>query len=157
MTQNGDTALYDKYVEHLKTAKTSGEYYGYLGSLSLFPDPALTKRTFDLVLSPAVRNQDMFTLVGAMANPDTQTTAWDLFKADYPQITAKIDASLGGALVQLAGIFCDAKLRDDSLKFFEDKHLPGSERMLENAKDQVNACIALRAEQQSKLSVYLKH
>ncbi len=154
--QNGDAALYDQFLEHLKTAKTPGEYYSYLGSLTLFPDPALTKRTFDFVLSPAVRNQDMFLLVGALQNPDTQATAWDLFKADYPQITAKIDASLGGALVQVAGIFCDSKLRDDSLQFFRDKNIPGSERMLENAKDQANACIELRTHQQANLSAFLK-
>ncbi|MFZ0911410.1 MAG: M1 family metallopeptidase [Candidatus Acidiferrales bacterium] len=154
--QNGDATLYDKYVEHLKTAKTPGEYYGYLGSLALFPDPALTKRTFDFVLSPAVRNQDMFALVGTLTNPDTQAVGWDLFKTDYKQITAKIDASLGGELAQIAGIFCDPKLRDDSLQFFRNQNISGSARLLENAKDQANACIELRTDQQSNLSAFLK-
>jgi aminopeptidase N/puromycin-sensitive aminopeptidase len=154
--QNGDAALYDKFIAHLKTAKTPGEYYSYLGALTLFPEPALTKRTFDFVLSPAVRNQDMFLLVGTLQNPDTQAVAWDLFKADYKQITGKIDASLGGALVQVAGIFCDPKLRDDSLQFFREQNLPGSARLLENAKDQANSCIELRTHQQGNLSAFLK-
>jgi hypothetical protein len=154
--QNGDVGLYDKFVEHLKTAKTPGEYYSYLGSLTLFPETSLTKRTFDFVLSPAVRNQDMFLLVGTLQNPDTQSEAWDLFKADYKQITGKIDSSLGGELVQVAGIFCDPKLRDDSLQFFRDQDIPGSQRMLENAKDQANACIDLRTHQQGNLSAFLK-
>jgi aminopeptidase N len=155
--QNGDAALYDRYVEHLKTAKTPGEYYGYLGSLGLFPETALVQRTFDLALSPAVKNQDMFVMIGSLVNPDTQAVAWDLFKADYKQITAKMDASLGGELVQIAGIFCDAKLRDDSLKFFRDQNIQASERAFENAKDQANACIELRTKQQDNLSTYLKH
>jgi aminopeptidase N/puromycin-sensitive aminopeptidase len=154
--QNGDAALYDKFVEHLKTAKTSGEYYSYLGALTLFSDPALTKRTFDFVLSPAVRNQDMFLLVGTLQNPDTQDVAWNLFKTDYKQITGKIDASLGGELAQVAGVFCDPKLRDDSLQFFREQNLPGSARLLENAKDQANSCIELRAHQQGNLSAFLK-
>ncbi|HEY4741153.1 MAG TPA: M1 family metallopeptidase [Candidatus Acidoferrales bacterium] len=153
--QNGDAALYDEFVEHLKTAKTPGEYYSYLSALTLFPEPALTKRTFDFVLSPAVRNQDMFLLAGTLQNPDTQAVAWNLFKTDYPQITGKIDASLGGELVQVAGIFCDPKLRDDSLQFFREKNLPGSARLLENAKDQANSCIELRAHQQGNLSAFL--
>ncbi|HXW17303.1 MAG TPA: M1 family metallopeptidase, partial [Candidatus Acidoferrales bacterium] len=154
--QNGDAALYDQYVEHLKTAKNPAEYYSYLGALTYFPEPALTKRTFDLALGPDVRNQDMFFMVGALANPDTQTAAWDLFKEDYGKITAKIDASLGGELAQVAGIFCDPKLRDDSLQFFEGHSAPGTNRLLENAKDQANACIELRSEQQGNLSAYLK-
>ncbi len=155
--QNGDAALYDQYVEHLKTAKNPAEYYSYLGALTYFPEPALTKRTFDLALGPDVRNQDMFFMVGALANPDTQTAAWNLFKEDYNKITAKIDASLGGELAQLAGIFCDPKLRDDSLQFFEGHSAPGTNRLLENAKDQANACIELRSEQQDNLAAYLKH
>ena len=79
---NGDAALYDKWMEHLKTAKTPEEYYAYFGTLGLFPDPALTKRTFDFMLSPAVKNQDLYFLGGVFQNYHTQETAWNLFKAD---------------------------------------------------------------------------
>ena len=154
--ENGDAALYDQYVDHLKTAKNPGEYYSYLGSLTQFPEPDLTKRTFDLVLSPAVRNQDMFFMVGTLQNPDTQTVAWNIFKEDFPRITKKLDASLGGEIVQVAGIFCDPALRDDSLHFFESQQLPGADRLLKNAEDQANACIELRSHQQANLSTFLK-
>jgi hypothetical protein len=98
----------------------------------------------------------MFLLVGTLQNPDTQAVAWDLFKTDYKQITGKIDAALGGELVQVAGVFCDPKLRDDSLQFFREQNIPGSTRLLENAKDQANSCIELRAHQQGNLSAFLK-
>ena len=153
---NGDAALYDQYMERLKSAKTPEEYYSYFGALSLFPDPALTKRTFDFLLSPAVKNQDFFYLSGPFTNYQTQEAAWNLFKADFRPIMEKVDASLGSGLVELAGVFCDAKLRDDSQQFFTAQHLPGTERLLQNAKDQVNACIELRSLQQSNLTAYLQ-
>jgi aminopeptidase N len=153
---NGDAALYDQYAAHLKTAKTPEEYGNYLQALGFFPEPALAKRTFDLVLGPDVKNQDLFALVSPFLNYKTQTEAWQLFKTDFPAIMKKIDASDAVGLAQLAGVFCDATLRDDSQRFFADQKLPGSERILQNAKDQVNACIQVRDLQQSNLSTFLR-
>ena len=45
--RSGDTPLYDAYMAHLSTAKTPAEYYAYLGALTQFPIPALTKRTVE--------------------------------------------------------------------------------------------------------------
>ncbi len=153
---NGDAALYDQYIAHLKAAKSPEEYYSYFAALGLFPDPALTKRTFDYFLSPAVKNQDFIYLSTPFTNYHTQEAAWNLFKANFKPIMEKVDASLGSGLVELAGVFCDEKLRDDSQQFFAAKHLPGTERLLQNAKDQVNACIELRSLQQSNLTAYLQ-
>ena len=102
---NGDAALYDQFMEHLKSAKTPEEYYSYFGALGLFPDPALTKRTFDFMLSPAVKNQDLFYMGVLFQNYRTQDAAWDLFKADFKQIMEKVDASLGSGLVEVGGSF----------------------------------------------------
>jgi hypothetical protein len=153
---NGDASLYDLYVAHLKTAKTPEEYGNYLHALGFFPEAPLAKRTFDLVLGPDVKNQDLFALVFPFINYRTQTEAWQLFKTDFPVIMKKIDASDAVELAQLAGVFCDASLRDDSQKFFGEKNLPGTERILENAKDQVNACIQVRDLQQNNLSTFLR-
>jgi aminopeptidase N len=153
---NGDAALYDKYMDHLKTAKTPEEYYIYFYALGQFSDPALAKRTFDFALSPAVKNQDLSILFGPINNPDTQAAAWEVFKTDSKALLEKAGASLGGGFVQGASAFCDAKLRDDSQQFFAAMNLPGTERVLQNAKDTVNACITLRSLQQANLSGYLK-
>jgi aminopeptidase N/puromycin-sensitive aminopeptidase len=153
---NGDTALYDKYMEHMKTAKTPEEYYSYFGALGEFPDPALTKRTFDFALSPDVKNQDLFVVLGSLNNPDTQAVAWDLFKTNFKALLDKAGASLGGGFAESAGVFCDAKLRDDAQQFFTAQNLPGTERILKNGEDIVNACITLRSLQRGNLSAYLK-
>ena len=153
--QNGDEALYDKYIEHLKTAKTPEEYYAYMGSLGAFPQPDLAKRTFDFALSPAVKNQDLFLLFGLVRNYETQSVAWDLLKTDFKAIMAKVDA-FGGGIARVSGVFCDRELRDDSQHFFADQHMPGAERLLQNGKDTVDACIELRALQEPNLSAFLK-
>jgi alanyl aminopeptidase len=154
--QTGGAALYDQYVEHLKSAKTPEEYYSYFSALGSFRDPALTKRTFDLFLSPAVRNQDLIYINGLFGDDATQQAAWELFKLHFKEIMDKAGAPICGVFTGVAAQFCDAKLRDDSQEFFAAQHIPGSERPLRNARDRVNVCIELRALQQAKLSDYLK-
>jgi aminopeptidase N/puromycin-sensitive aminopeptidase len=154
--RNGDALLYDKYVQHLKTARTPEEYYAYLFALGGFPDTELTRRAFALVLSDEVKSQDMFALYFLVANYETQPVAWELFKSDFPSILKKLDAASRVRFAQIAGLFCDAKLRDDSQKFFAEQKLPGTERILENQKDRVNACIQVRELQQKNLSAYLE-
>jgi aminopeptidase N len=152
----GNSDLYDKYLEHMKTAKTPEEYYNYFGALSQFPSAELAKRTIELALSPEVRNQDLFYVSGLLSNVYTQAAAWELFKSNFPAIKEKAGASLSGGFASLTGFFCDEKLRDDSQDFFASQNLPGGERPLLNAKDTVNACIELRSLQQANLSAYLK-
>jgi aminopeptidase N len=151
----GDAALYDKYVQQMRAAKTPEEYYNYFAALGRFPDPALTERTFALALSPEVRNQDLFFLGNTFANPDTQAAAWELLKTNYDALVAKAGTELGGGLVDFAGVFCDERLGDDAQDFFASKNIPGAERQLKNAKDDVSNCVQLRRLQQSNLSAYL--
>ena len=152
---NGDAALYDRYVQHLKMAKSPEEYFFYLRGLGFFPDTVLTKRTFDLVLGPDVKSQDMFALYFPLVNYQTQSVAWNLFKSDFPQILKKVDASDAVGFAQVAGLFCEPGLRDDAQKFFADQQLPGTARILENQKDFVDSCIQVRDLQQKNLTAYL--
>ncbi|HYL65412.1 MAG TPA: M1 family metallopeptidase [Candidatus Methylomirabilis sp.] len=151
----GDSGLYDQYMQHLKTAKTPEEYYNYFGALGRFPSPELARRTFEFALSPDVKNQDLGLIFGPLSNPNTQDAAWELLKANYDAIVTKAGTDLGGGLADAAGLFCDEKLRDDAQEFFASKNMPGTERMLANARDRVNACIQLRSLQRANLSTYL--
>lgn len=153
----GNNDLYERYAQHLKTAKTPEEYYNYFYALGNFPSADLAKRTFDFVLSSDVKNQDLGLIFGPFNNPDLQAAAWDLLKNNYDAFMAKAGETLGGSIVDVAGVFCDEKLRDDAQEFFASKNIPGSERQLKNAKDQVNACIQVRSLQQANLSAYLRN
>jgi hypothetical protein len=159
VARTGDAAVYDRYMEHLKTAKTPEEYYSYFYALPAFHDPALIKRTFEFALSPAVRNQDLG-LINALFNSETsQPVAWELLKQHFKELQAKAGADIGGGgggFVGVAGQFCDAKMRDESQEFFAAQRIPGTERPLRNAKDRVNSCIELRSLQQNNLSENLK-
>jgi len=154
--RNGDTNLYQECRNQLKKARTPGEYYPCFAAIGLFTDPELTKKTFDFVLSPEVRNQDMNILSAMIANPETRSTAWDSYKSRFTEIQAKLGESLGSSALGFMSSFCDEQLRDESQTFLQSKHIAGTERIFRNARDQVDACIELRLLQRDNLSSYLK-
>jgi aminopeptidase N/puromycin-sensitive aminopeptidase len=153
---NGDAALYDKYIEHLNSAKAPNEYDIYFTGLTLFPEPSLVRRTIDYILSPAVKAQNVISVGGLFSKPEMHTVAWEYFKMHFKELYDKAGPTNGSDLVSIAGRFCDSKLRDDSQSFFASQSLPGTERPLRNALDRVNACIELKSLQQANLSAFLK-
>ncbi|MDR3763781.1 MAG: M1 family metallopeptidase [Acidobacteriota bacterium] len=154
--QNGDAALFDRYHEQLGKAKTPQEYNLFLSALGVFPQPELTHRFFDLLLSPEVKNQAMFALFNPLSFYETQPVAWQLFKDDYPRIVEKIGGLMESNLPRVATVFCDAALSNDAQQFFASKNIPGAGRELKNAKERVDACIQVRELQQQNLTDYLQ-
>ena len=84
----GDAALYDKYVEHMKMAKTPEEYYNYFGALGQFASAALAKRTIEFALNPEVKNQDLFYVAGFF----NVVTAWNCSRTTFPQSRRKTNS-----------------------------------------------------------------
>jgi hypothetical protein len=58
--------------------------------------------------------------------------------------------------ISVAESFCDAQKRDEVIQFFQQHPMPGTERNQKEAIESINSCIALRGQQQEKLSAWLK-
>ena len=155
--QNGDEALYDSFMEHLKSAKSPEQYYNYLGALSYFPQPELETRTLDYIMSPEVRGQDLFFSFNFFGNPATEAQAYDFLKTHYPDIIKKLgsDMAAGQIASGVSGSFCDARLRDDSQQFFSGLNIPDKSRQLSQGLERTNICIEMREGQQPSLASFL--
>ena len=106
---NGDAALYDKFFDRLKKAKTPEEYYIYLGTLTSFSDPSLLQRALEYSLTPEVRSQDTLGLIaGVMGNPAGERLAWDFVRAHWAEIDKANSGFISGELVEATSSFCDA-------------------------------------------------
>jgi aminopeptidase N/puromycin-sensitive aminopeptidase len=156
--QNGDTALYDSFVAHLKAVKSPEEYYNYFGALIAFKQPELEQRTLDMMLTPAVRGQDLFLFGGAFGNPETEVIAWTFVKKHYGDIVKKLGSEMaaGGIAGGVSGSFCDANLRDDAQQFFATQNIPDKERQLSQGRERSTICIQTRDAQQASLTAFLQ-
>jgi aminopeptidase N len=155
---NGDRALYDQYVAKLGTLSAQPEeYYRFLGALPWFKDPALSKRTLEYALTPAVRTQDTGTIIASMmTKPWSQELTWEFVKTNWQTIVKNLGEFQGiPSIVQSAGSFCSADRAYELRAFFEKNPIPSSQRAVQQAIERVENCVALKERQSKPLESWL--
>ena len=153
----GDQALYDKYLARSRAVADPEEKYRYLNALTSFTDPALVRKTMDLVLEPEVRNQDAkLFLAGMLGSLDTQRLAWELIQARWDDIQKKTGEFVGNTVI-VGGLsaFCDTRTGEEAKAFFAKHPVPDAQRTLQQALERIDSCVTLSRAQGPKLTAWL--
>ena len=154
---HGDTALYDKVLAVSRNFSDPGQQTDALRLLARFRDPALVRRTLDLIASGEVRNQDSWTmLVELLRDPETRDQTWAYIRQNWERVSAQFTVSSGAEVVAATGNFCTIKQRDEVTSFFTAHKVAAAERTLTKAVDSINDCVALRSVQEPKLRGWLQ-
>lgn len=154
---DGNSSLYDRFVEQSKQADSPEQHDQYLSALARFTKPQLIQRSLEYSLTPNVREQDFTSLIGAlMQNPAAQNATWDFVKAHWPQVQAKLSTFGGGEIVETTSAFCSSHQRDDMLEFFKTHPVRAASRSLKLATDAINLCIDLKQQQEANLAAWLR-
>jgi aminopeptidase N len=154
---NGDSALYDQMMSHVKQNQAPEQYYRYFYNLARFTDTRLLQRTLDYALSPAVRSQDSLGLIASvMDTPAGEKLGWNFLRSHWDQIQKIMGGYNTGGLVSTTGSFCDAGMRDQVKEFFAAHPVPAAERSLRQAQEKINYCIDLRTHQLPALASWLQ-
>jgi puromycin-sensitive aminopeptidase len=156
---SGDRALYDQYVAQLEArANQPEEYYRFFAALSWFSDPALTTRTLEFAVSPAVRTQDTGTLIGGLlSRPWSRDAAWAFTKAQWRTLTQKLGTFQGiPAIISAVGGFCSSSAAADVRAFFAANPVPSAERTLQQSLERIESCAAVDAQQSRPFAAWLE-
>ncbi len=152
----GDAALYDKVQQFYETSNDPQQKSDALVALALFNDPALVNRTLDYAVSGKVKNQDSFVLILIeMQRHQTRPLAWSYTKTNWDKVKAQFTTASGGSVVGSSGAFCSAADKQDVQQFYAAHKVPASERALQNAINQIDACVRLHDQQQPSLTAWL--
>jgi aminopeptidase N len=155
---NGDARLYDRYLARARAVTEPEEHYRYLYALARFSDPALTRRTIGLLLSPQVRTQDTgIFAANLLANPDAGELAWMLLRERWTDLQKKIGA-FGGTTAIVASLrsFCGHDKAAEVRRFFADHPAPEAQRTLQQTLEEVEMCGSLASAQAPKLAGWLE-
>jgi aminopeptidase N len=154
----GDHALYDQYLAKLGTlAAQPEEYYRFLNALPLFKDPALSKRTLEYALSPAVRTQDTGTVLRTMMQqPGSQDMTWVFVQTNWQMILKSLGEFQGiPSIVESLGSFCSESRAREVRAFFEKNPVPSSQRGIQQAIERIENCVALKERQAKPLASWI--
>jgi aminopeptidase N len=154
----GDRALYHQYLAKLGTlAAQPEEYYRFQSALPWFKDPALSKRTLEYALSPAVRTQDIGQILGTMMlQPWSQEMAWEFVQTNWQTIMKTLGEFQGiPSIVGSAGGFCSTARAREVRAFFEKNPVPSSQRGIQQTIERIENCAALKERQAKPLSAWI--
>ncbi|XWK52605.1 ERAP1-like C-terminal domain-containing protein [Tunturiibacter empetritectus] len=125
--------------------------------LARFRDPALVRRTLDLIASGEVRNQDSWAMLTELLRERaTRDQAWEYMRRNWERVSAQLTVSSGAEVVGAAGAFCTVEQRDQISSFFATHKVAAAERTLAKAVDSINDCIKLQTVQEPKLHAWLQ-
>jgi aminopeptidase N/puromycin-sensitive aminopeptidase len=152
---NGDEALFNQVLEHLKTAPTPEIAARYRNLIPLFRDPKLIARAVDFVYSDQVRSQDLPGMAATLFfNPAAKQIGWTAAKSHWEYLNQKIPTAIG-AVTGSTATFCDPAMKADVQAFFATHPAGAGERSLKRALDAIDTCIAFKAAEQASFNAAL--
>jgi hypothetical protein len=118
----------------------------------------LAQQTLTWSLTPEVRNQDLYILDSLVANPNIRAVSWDFMRQHFDDVSKKAGGGSGGAELYLGASysFCDEKLHAELEEFYRQHPFEGHEREEKRMLERITDCIALRTQQQEKLTAWLQ-
>jgi alanyl aminopeptidase len=143
--QEGDEKFFDGLVERFKKTDDALLRTNLLSALGRTRDPKLAEKVRALILDPALRGNEIFTLLGShTSEEENREAAWQWMEKNFDALKNKLPISHQGYLPYFARIYCSAEKRDAVAAFFKGKveTLPGGPRNLKSALERVGLCEA---------------
>jgi len=150
---------FEQYLNKIKTSKTPEERDRYLGALSDFQKPALTRRVLDFVLSEDVRAQDAWRPIRALfSNTATQGETWKFIQGHWKELSEKGGSVGGQRILQSTRSLWREEWYEEVKAFFAapENKLPSAERSLRQTLEFIQLGVRFKAQQTEDLSRWLR-
>ena len=142
---NGDEALFDQVLDHIRSAPTPEIAARYRELVPLFRDPKLIVRAVDFIYGDQVRSQDLPGMAAELFyNPAAKQTAWSAAKSHWDILNQKIPTAIG-AITGSVSTFCDAAMKQEVQAFFATHPAGAGDRSLRRALEAIDTCVAFKA------------
>jgi alanyl aminopeptidase len=155
----GDASLHQRLRAELRKTRDPAERDSLLLALGSFRDPALARASTDLLLSQDYPTLEVFggLASGMMGYEPTRELFFTYVKDHFDALLARLPQEVGGYMPSLGGAFCDSAHRQDVEAFFKDRapRYPGGPKILAQALESVDLCIAQRDSLQPGLARFL--
>jgi alanyl aminopeptidase len=156
--RHGDRSLFDAFAAEVKKSPDRARREALFEALGSFTEPALVDSALALSLDPAVDAREALKLiVTASRDAATRDRAYQFTKSHHDALVARLPGDVGGALPLVGQGLCDAAAKADLLATFKPSStkLPGGPRLLDQALESIDLCMAARPVLQPSLEEFL--
>ena len=120
----GDDALWDRYVQRMRTAQATDaqEEARFRQALVSFEEPRVIERTADAIFSPLIRTQDRGLMtIPLLAGRRTRDAGWSAIREHWDADIATAEPLLKQRFVNAVSQLALPGYRDDAIRFLESK------------------------------------
>ncbi len=154
--------LGNDFVDHLQRLlmdSTDAVVRGrLLGAMANSKDPVKAPEILELVFSPVIRDNEIFSILYPQASmQETREATWSWFQKNMPQILERIPEERGGRMTFIGNAFCDPAKKAEVQAFFSARidSLTGGPRNLAKTLERIDLCMAKVRQHQPELDVWL--
>jgi alanyl aminopeptidase len=158
----GDQALFDRMHAALKTTSDQRQRSILIGGLANFRDPALVKQRLGLLLTGEFDFREVMGSFLSSPSPETRRMPFEFVRDNLDALLKVLPREVGSDyasnLPMVGAGFCSASDRGDVETFFKPKvdGYSGGPRMLAQALERIDLCIARRQALGPSLAEFLK-
>ena len=153
---NGDTDVYERFLEAKRTAPTPQLEQRVQFALAAFPDPILAARTAALCLTDQIRSQDAAYVLGRMlANRVNGTLAWSFICEHWTEINERVPDNSVVRMCEGMVWRTEPELAGAIPDFFADGSghaIPQGQKQLAQHLERQQVAIALRSRERAGLA-----
>ncbi len=156
---DGDRALFDELLNAAKREQSRKDRQRLLFALASMRDPKLNAEALELTLSDAFDVRESIQAVWvATSNRETREQAYRFVKQHYDELVRRLPRDYAAYLAFSGTAMCDEKTRADAEAFFGQRtsRAPGGPRILAQALEQLELCVAVKQRQQPSVAAFLK-
>ena len=155
---HGDAALHAKLFTALRAEKDRKRRDRLMGALGGFRAPELVRENFSLVLDPALDLRDtIFLFMRAAWDVHSRDQAFAFLRENYDTLAARLPEERVSGLMHSTSTYCDPVHRQEVAAFFTPRieKTPGGPRVLAQALERMDLCIAFRQAQGAGIESFL--
>lgn len=156
--RHGDLALFREFRQRFESAQVPDERRRFLSALGRFRAPSIREEALDYVMHGPLRSNELSEIVNAIRSDESgreQVFAW--FIQNYPMLIDRLPPIQYSGLPRLAdGCSKNRFLKAEQLFSRPELQLPGVQQALEQVREEVDACIALRVREGRSVESFLQ-
>ncbi len=155
----GDAALHQRLLEALRHTTEGRERDVLFTALGSFHDESLARASLALLLTPEVDAREALPLLfRQLEEPRTRAAAFDFLREHFEALRDRLPRDIAPWLLSAGGAFCDATHRGQVADFLgpHARAFEGGERLLAQALERVDLCIAQREALRPGLERFLR-
>jgi puromycin-sensitive aminopeptidase len=151
----GDTARYQKFKQHFKSARTPQEEQRYLFALANFSEISLLRQTMEMTLNGEVRTQNApYLLHSLLANNASRIEAWEFLKRNWATIVEKFPDSALPRMCEAINGLLDRQAEVE--EFFKQHKVRLGGKLIDQHLERLAVAVAFRQREGTRLEESLK-